>query len=56
MFKQVHESKSLKGRSNDGIASACLYIACRQEGVPRTFKGNVSFETERLSDVQRYLM
>ena len=28
----------MKGRSNDAIASACLYIACRQEGVPRTFK------------------
>lgn len=39
LFKQVHEQKSLKGRSNDAIASACLYIACRQEGVPRTFKG-----------------
>ena len=39
LFKQVHEGKSLKGRSNDAIASACTYIACRQEGVPRTFKG-----------------
>jgi len=38
LFKQVHDQKSLKGRSNDAIASACLYIACRQEGVPRTFK------------------
>ncbi|XP_023787896.1 transcription initiation factor IIB isoform X2 [Cyanistes caeruleus] len=38
LFKQVYEQKSLKGRSNDAIASACLYIACRQEGVPRTFK------------------
>lgn len=38
LFKQVHDSKNLKGRSNDAIASACLYIACRQEGVPRTFK------------------
>lgn len=38
LFKQVHDSKTLKGRSNDAIASACLYIACRQEGVPRTFK------------------
>ena len=27
-----------KGRSNEAIAAACLYIACRQEGVPRTFK------------------
>jgi transcription initiation factor TFIIB len=38
IFKQVHVSKALKGRNNDAIASACLYIACRQEGVPRTFK------------------
>lgn len=38
LFKQVHDGKNLKGRSNDAIASACLYIACRQEGVPRTFK------------------
>lgn len=44
LFKQVYEQKSLKGRANDAIASACLYIACRQEGVPRTFKGlNKSF-------------
>lgn len=38
LFKQVQDGKSLKGRSNDAKASACLYIACRQEGVPRTFK------------------
>lgn len=38
LFKQVHNQRSLRGRSNDAIASACLYIACRQEGVPRTFK------------------
>ncbi|XP_055898769.1 transcription initiation factor IIB-like isoform X1 [Biomphalaria glabrata] len=38
LFKQVHDSKALKGRSNDAIVSACMYIACRQEGVPRTLK------------------
>jgi len=38
LFKKVHDGKNLKGRSNDAVASACLYIACRQEGVPRTFK------------------
>ncbi|ESO03127.1 hypothetical protein HELRODRAFT_174017 [Helobdella robusta] len=38
IFRQVQDSKSLKGRSNDTIPSACMYIACRQEGVPRTFK------------------
>ena len=29
LFKQVHDGKNLKGRSNDATASACLYIACR---------------------------
>lgn len=28
----------MKGRSIDAKASACLYIACRQDGVPRTLK------------------
>ncbi|KOB76711.1 Transcription initiation factor IIB, partial [Operophtera brumata] len=30
--------RNISSRANDAIASACLYIACRQEGVPRTFK------------------
>ncbi|XP_053739447.1 transcription initiation factor IIB-like isoform X2 [Synchiropus splendidus] len=38
LFRQVYEQKTLQGRANNAIASACLYIACRQEGVPRTFK------------------
>lgn len=56
LFKQVYEQKSLKGRANDAIASACLYIACRQEGVPRTFKGQntllLSCKILRLSTCQ----
>ena len=30
LFKMVSDGKFLKGRSNDAIAAACLYIACRQ--------------------------
>lgn len=37
-FKQVHEQKRLRNRPRLAIASACLYIACRLQGVPRTFK------------------
>lgn len=40
LFKQVHEAKTLRGRSNEAVCTACLYMACRQEGVPRTFKGD----------------
>lgn len=35
------ETKALKGRNHEAIAAACLYIACRKEGVPRTFKGTL---------------
>ena len=28
----------LKGRANDAVAAACIYIACRQEEMPRYFK------------------
>ena len=38
LFKQAYEGKSIKGRTNDASCAACLYIACRQDGVPRTFK------------------
>jgi transcription initiation factor TFIIB len=32
------ELKSIRGRSASAIHAACLYIACRQEDRPRTFK------------------
>ena len=37
-FKQVYEKKKiLCGHSNDIVCLACLFMACRQEGVPRIF-------------------
>lgn len=39
IFKKADEQKLTKGgRYNDAVVSACIYIACRQEQVPRTFK------------------
>lgn len=38
LFKQVYQEKQLRGRANDAVAAACLFIACRQEDVPRSFK------------------
>lgn len=38
-FKDVLDSKALRGKNNEAQAAACLYIACRKEGVPRSFKG-----------------
>lgn len=38
MFKRVEDEKLLRGKPNESIIAACIFIACRQEGVPRTFK------------------
>ena len=34
----MYQEKQLRGRANDAVAAACLFIACRQEEVPRSFK------------------
>ncbi|CAA0813224.1 Transcription initiation factor IIB-2 [Striga hermonthica] len=38
IYKKVEDQKPLKGRNQDAILAACLYIACRQEDKPRTMK------------------
>ncbi|THG07980.1 transcription initiation factor IIB-2-like [Camellia sinensis] len=38
LFKKVEDQKSSRGRNQDAILAACLYIACRQEDKPHTVK------------------
>ena len=38
-YKKVENLKLMRGRSLDVITAACLFIACKQEGKPRTIKG-----------------
>ncbi|RRT80802.1 hypothetical protein BHE74_00006887 [Ensete ventricosum] len=38
IYKKVEDLKSVRGRNQDAILAACLYIACRQEDKPRTVK------------------
>lgn len=38
IFKTVEEKKVLKGKNLEGVAGACIYIACRKAGFVRTFK------------------
>ena len=53
LFKMVHDGKNLKGRANEAVAAAVLYIACRQEGVPRTFKEIVAVSTVSKKEIGR---
>jgi transcription initiation factor TFIIB len=38
LYKRADEEKILRGKSNDAIVACCIFIACRQAKVPRSFK------------------
>jgi transcription initiation factor TFIIB len=38
LFKRTEDAKLLRGKTTESIIAACIFIACRQENVPRTFK------------------
>nr|VDC80333.1 unnamed protein product [Brassica rapa] len=38
IFKRLEDQKSTRGRNQDALLAACLYISCRQEDKPRTIK------------------
>jgi len=37
-YKLAEESRVLKGKSQEAIIASCIFVSCRQNGVPRTFK------------------
>ncbi|KAJ3412504.1 transcription initiation factor IIB [Chytridiales sp. JEL 0842] len=38
LFKKVEDEKILRGKSVDAIKASCIYLACREHHVTRTFK------------------
>lgn len=36
IYRRALNEDLIRGRSIEGVATACLYAACRQEGIPRT--------------------
>lgn len=38
LYKKVDDNKLLKGKSREAAMAACIYIACREHQVTRTFK------------------
>ena len=55
LFKMVSQGGSIRGRgwSSKAFAAACLYIACRQEEVARTFKEIVAVSTVSKTKIHR---
>ncbi|KAM7203371.1 Cyclin-like protein [Naviculisporaceae sp. PSN 640] len=48
IFKLVDDHKAMKGKSQEAIIAGCIFIACRQANVPRTF-----LEIYRLTKVSK---
>ncbi|TKA63020.1 hypothetical protein B0A49_11424 [Cryomyces minteri] len=38
LYKLTDDAKAFKGKSTDALIAGCIFIACRQNGVPRTFR------------------
>ncbi|KAJ3298717.1 transcription initiation factor IIB [Borealophlyctis nickersoniae] len=38
LFKTADDSKKFKGKSPEAVMAACIYVACRENNVTRTFK------------------
>ncbi|KAL3533749.1 hypothetical protein ACH5RR_007270 [Cinchona calisaya] len=38
MYRRLKDQKCTRGRNLDTLVAACIYIACRKEGKPRTLK------------------
>ncbi|KAJ2683732.1 transcription initiation factor IIB [Coemansia spiralis] len=38
LYKKVDDNNLQRGKNNDAIIAACIFLACRQDNAPRTFK------------------
>eukprot|EP01113_Clastostelium_recurvatum_P013826 TRINITY_DN1742_c0_g1_i1.p1 TRINITY_DN1742_c0_g1~~TRINITY_DN1742_c0_g1_i1.p1 ORF type:complete len:385 (-),score=43.81 TRINITY_DN1742_c0_g1_i1:35-1042(-) len=54
LFKQIEDLRTMRGRSAEPIIAASLYIACRLEGVPRTFKEICALTKVSKKEIGRY--
>lgn len=53
IFKLVDKHKFMKGKSQDAVIAGCIFIACRQNNVPRTFKEIFNLTSVSKKDVGR---
>jgi transcription initiation factor TFIIB len=37
IYRKVQQKEIIKGRTRTGTLAACVYVACREAGIPRTF-------------------
>ncbi|MFW9969178.1 MAG: transcription initiation factor IIB family protein [Candidatus Odinarchaeota archaeon] len=53
LYIEAFKKKLLRGRSINAMVAACLYLACRRKGVPRTFQEILNEASVNAKDVRR---
>lgn len=53
LFKQVDDAKTMKGKSQEAVIAGCIFLACRQCDVPRTFREIYSLTKVSKKDIGR---
>ncbi|KAI0980537.1 hypothetical protein GJ496_005844 [Pomphorhynchus laevis] len=53
LFKKVYDTRALRGRSQDAVIAASVYIACRRENATRTFKEICAVSRSSKKDIGR---
>ena len=38
LYKKVEDDKLLRGKTQEAVIASCIYVACREQNVTRTFK------------------
>ncbi len=54
LYKRAFKRKLLRGRSINGVVAACIYLACREKRIPRTFQEILDETSVNAKDVRRY--
>jgi len=52
-YKQLIESGKYRSKNRAAVAASCIHIACRQEGVPRSFKEIVAISNVEKTELGR---
>ncbi|KAJ2364003.1 transcription initiation factor IIB, partial [Coemansia sp. RSA 2607] len=53
LYKKVEDDNLQRNKNNDAIIAACIFLACRQDNAPRTFKEICSLTKVDKKDVGR---
>jgi transcription initiation factor TFIIB len=55
IYKNLHDIKALKGKDQDTMIAACLYVGCRLENVARSLKEFAVISHKNKTEIGKYL-